>query len=165
MQIWEQSFNVTRTIALNKSRFFAFTAKPSKPAQNHEKDNPVEPCCYSCSRRRRRPYWWISRPQVITFSDDTTLTLLGADYGKRHARARRQAATGASTTRPTRAGARVVQTAVARHGTFNTPTDTLVVWLRAKSDQSSVTPNQYRSFQFYIYDKAGTACAQNSSRL
>ena len=77
-------------------------------------------------------YWWLSRPQVITFSDDSKLTLLGADYGKRHAvpghklppaPARMGAATGAA----------------ARRGgssSFTTPGDTLVVWVRAKYDNT-----------------------------
>jgi hypothetical protein len=30
-------------------------------------------------------YWWLSRPQIIAFSDDSRLTLLGVDYGRRHA--------------------------------------------------------------------------------
>src|ERR1039457_5592344 len=105
-------------------------------------------------------YWWLRRPQVITFSDDTTLTLLGADYGKKHTvpggklppAKPRTAAQGA---------ARVVQTT----RTFNTTADSLVVWLRAKSDQSSDTPNQNRTFYFYIYDKAGTASAQAYSSV
>ena len=100
-------------------------------------------------------YWWVSRPQVITFSDDTTLTLLGADYGRRHTVPGGKLPP--ATARPATQGrAPVVQTA----RTINTPTDTLVVWLRAKFDQSSGTPNQYRTFYFFIYDKAGTACAQ-----
>ena len=100
-------------------------------------------------------YWWISRPQVIKFSDDTTLTLLGADYGKRHTVPGGKLPP--ATARPATQGrGAVVQTA----RTFTTAADTLVVWLRAKSDQSSDTPNQNHSFQFFIYDKAGTACGQ-----
>ena len=30
-------------------------------------------------------YWWMSRPQVITFSDDAKVTLLSVQYGKHHA--------------------------------------------------------------------------------
>ena len=30
-------------------------------------------------------YWWLSRPQVIMFSDDAKVTLLKVEYGKRHA--------------------------------------------------------------------------------
>ncbi len=106
-------------------------------------------------------YWWISRPQVIKFSDDTTLTLLGADYGKRHAvpggKLPKAPATTPSTT--TVQGARLVQT-VRRtgNGSFNTPNDSLVVWVRAKYEY---VQNQYHGFQFYVYDSADTACAQN----
>ena len=101
-------------------------------------------------------YWWISRPQVVKFSDDTTLTLLGADYGKHHT-----VPGGKLPPAPATPAARVG--AIVRrvgNGSLTTATDTLVVWLRAKYDQSSDTPNQYRNFEFYIYDKAGTACAQ-----
>ncbi len=106
-------------------------------------------------------YWWLRRPQVITFSDDCKLTLLGVDYGKRHAppggklppAPARPAARGGAPVR--RVG----------NGSFTTAADTLVVWLRAKSDQSSDTPNQYQNFQFFIYDKAGTACAQTSASV
>jgi hypothetical protein len=104
-------------------------------------------------------YWWISRPQVITFSDDTTLTLLGADYGKKHTVPGGKLPPAKPRT-ATQGGATVRQPANRTTSTFNTVADTLVVWLRAKYDQSSDTPNQNRNFQFYIYDKAGTACAQ-----
>ena len=30
-------------------------------------------------------YWWMSRPQVIIFSDDAKVTLLAVQYGKHHA--------------------------------------------------------------------------------
>ena len=30
-------------------------------------------------------FWWFSRPQIITFSDDAKLTLVKVEYGKRHA--------------------------------------------------------------------------------
>ena len=101
-------------------------------------------------------YWWWSRPQVIKFSDDTTLTLLGADYGKKH-----PVPGGKLPPAKTTSAARG-QPAAARRGPtpVTTATDTLVIWLRANFDKSSDTPNQYRSFQFFIYDKAGTACAQ-----
>jgi hypothetical protein len=104
-------------------------------------------------------YWWLRRPQVITFSDDCKLTLLGVDYGKRHA-----PPGGKLPPAPARPAARG-GTPVRRvgNGSFTTAADTLVVWLRANYDQSSDTPNQYQNFQFYIYDKAGTACAQASA--
>ena len=119
-------------------------------------------------------YWWLSRPQVITFSDDSKLTLLGADYGKRHAvpGGKLPKVTARPTTPSTgaRGTALVVRTG---NGSFQTANDALVVWVRAKYDN---TPNQSNqptywfltsqshNFQFYVYDKAGTACAYGSSR-
>ena len=105
-------------------------------------------------------YWWLSRPQVITFSDDSKLTLLGAEYGKRHAVPGHKlppapARTGAATGGAARRGG---------SSSFNTPGDTLVVWVRAKYDYTPNQPNQFHNFQFYVYDPAGTACAYGSSR-
>jgi hypothetical protein len=94
-------------------------------------------------------FWWLSRPQVITFSDDSKLTLLGADYGKRHAVPGGKLPPAPAT--PAGRGR------VAVRRSFTTTTDALVVWARAKYDYS---PNQYPSFQLAVYDKAGTACAQ-----
>jgi hypothetical protein len=92
--------------------------------------------------------WWLRRPQVITFSDDSKVTLLAVEYGKRHA----PPTVKASTTSTNRAPAR------ARGGSFTTSNDTLVVWVRQEYDSK-----QYHYFQFYAYDKAGTACAGNST--
>jgi hypothetical protein len=113
-------------------------------------------------------FWWLSRPQVITFGDDSKLTLLGADYGKRHAVPGHKlppapARTGAATGGAARRGG---------SSSFTTPSDTLVVWVRAKYDYTpnqpnqpnQFQPNQYHNFQFYVYDPAGTACAYASSR-
>jgi len=93
-------------------------------------------------------YWWMSRPQIITFSDDAKVTLLAVQYGKRHA--------------PPTAKAPAVPTnrPAARGGvSFTTDKDTLVLWLRAQYDQK-----QYHYFQFYVYDKDGTACVQAGPR-
>lgn len=117
-------------------------------------------------------YWWLSRPQVIVFSDDSRLTLLGVDYGKRHAAPRGKLASAPAT--PAAAG-RPAAARRAGSGSFQTPTDTLVVWVRAKYDYTTSQPNQpnqpnrvlinqYRNFQFYVYDKEGTACASGPSR-
>jgi hypothetical protein len=93
-------------------------------------------------------YWWMSRPQVITFSDDAKVTLLKVEYGKRHAA-------------PTaKAAAKPAAGASARRGgasSFTTPTDTLVLWVRQEYDASN---NQYHNFQYYVYDAAETACVQ-----
>ena len=95
-------------------------------------------------------YWWLSRPQVITFSDDAKVTLLKVEYGKRHAPPNVKASA-ASTSRP----------AARPRGSFTTTNDTLVIWVREASDTSG---NQYHSFQYYAYDKAGTACVQTYGR-
>ena len=87
-------------------------------------------------------FLWLRRPQVITFSDDSKVTLLAVQYGKRHAPP--------SATKPA-PGAR----GGARGNSFTTDKDTLVIWVREQYDSK-----QYHYFQFYVYDKAGTACVQ-----
>lgn len=72
--------------------------------------------------------WWSLRPQVMTFDDGSTLTFAGADYGKHHV-------------------------SPASKRAFNSATNTLVVWVRRKHD-----PNQWVNYQYYLYDKDGTAC-------
>ena len=89
-----------------------------------------------------------TRPQVITFSDDATLTLLGVDYGKRHTQPGGKKPV-AATARQTGGG----------NGSFTTPTDALVVWVKMKYETQG-----YHYFQYYLYDKAGMACAQASPR-
>ncbi len=113
-------------------------------------------------------YWWSSRPQVITFSDDSQLTLLGVDYGKRHAvpggklpKATARPATAATRGRVAASGVRT------GNGSFQTPEDTLVLWVRAKYDYAPNQPgqpSQFHNFQFYVYDPADTACGQSASR-
>ena len=76
--------------------------------------------------------WWMLRPQVMTFDDDSKVTFLRADYGKHHA-----------------------YPGVSR--AINTSNDTLVVWVRQQTD-----PNQYANFTYYLYDKDGTACVMGS---
>ncbi len=96
-------------------------------------------------------FWWLWRPQVILFSDDSKVTLLKVEYGKKHA----PPTVKASTTTPAgKAPAR-------RNGSFTTTNDTLVLWVRQQYDASG---NQYHGFQYYAYDKAGTACVQTGSR-
>lgn len=91
-------------------------------------------------------FLWLRRPQVITFSDDSKVTLLAVQYGKRHAPP--------SATKPA-PGAR----GGARGNSFTTDKDTLVIWVREQYDSK-----QYHYFQFYVYDKAGTACVQSGPR-
>ena len=95
-------------------------------------------------------FWWLRRPQVIIFSDDSKVTLLAVEYGKRHA----PPAVKASTTSTNKPPAR-------RAGSsFTTTADTLVVWVRQEYDASG---NQYHGFQYYAYDKVLTACAGNTT--
>lgn len=77
-------------------------------------------------------FWWKLRPQVITFDDGSTLTLVSVDYGKHH------------------------KPAIVRKS-FNTDQDTLVVWVKQKHD-----PQQWANFQYYLYNAAGTACVASS---
>lgn len=90
--------------------------------------------------------WWMLRPQVITFSDDATVTLLKVEYGKHHAPPSVKAS--AATGRAARVG---------RANVINTTNDTLVLWMHLQYDSK-----QYHYFQYYIYDKNGTACVQGS---
>jgi hypothetical protein len=96
-------------------------------------------------------FWWLRRPQVITFSDDSKVTLLAVEYGKRHAPPNVKAPA-ASTTARTAAARRV-------NGSFTTTNDTLVLWVRQEFD---ATQNQFHNFQYFVYDQAGTACVGNS---
>jgi hypothetical protein len=92
-------------------------------------------------------FWWLRRPQVITFSDDSKLTLLAVDYGTRHVPPGVKAPTSTNTTTRVRA----------RNGVFNTAAATLVVWVRQERD-----PQPYANFQYYLYDAAGSACVQSA---
>ena len=105
-------------------------------------------------------YWWMSRPQVITFSDGSKLTLLGVEYGKSHAVPGGKLPPGSP---------RIVWTVgpevnafspLSGNGSFTTFNDMLVVWVRAKyncTPNQPGQPGQYRSFQLSVYDKDGTA--------
>ena len=95
-------------------------------------------------------FWWLRRPQVITFSDDSKVTLLAVEYGKRHAPPVAKAAAKPSAGTPARRGGA---------GSFTTPTDTLVLWVRQQYDSQ-----QWHNFQYYAYDKADTACMQTYGR-
>ena len=66
-------------------------------------------------------FWWLSRPQVITFSDDSKVTLLaGGIWQAPRAAIGNQAGPGA------RGGA--------RGNSFTTDKDTLVIWVREQYD-------------------------------
>ncbi len=92
-------------------------------------------------------FWWFSRPQIITFSDDAKLTLVKVEYGKRHAP-------------PTAAKAAAGARGAARGNSFTTDKDMLVLWVREQYDNK-----QYHYFQFFLYDKGGTGCAQAGARM
>jgi hypothetical protein len=91
-------------------------------------------------------FWWLRRPQVITFDSGDKVTLLAVDYGRKH--------TPPSVKTPVTTAARV---RTGRAAAFNTATDMLVIWVQQQHE-----PNQYANFQYYLYDKAGTACAASS---
>jgi hypothetical protein len=86
--------------------------------------------------------WWLRRPQIITLSDGTKLTLLGVEYGKHHKF-------------PT-----VKVKTTERHGggptSIDTTNDTLVVWILQEHKL-----RQYPNYQVMVYDKAATACVGN----
>ena len=86
-------------------------------------------------------FWWLRRPQILTLSDGTKLTLLGVDYGKHHKFP-------------------AVKTTGARTGggggPINTTNDTLVVWILSEHKA-----NQWPNYQVLAYDKAATACVGN----
>ena len=94
--------------------------------------------------------WWLRRPQVITFNDDSKVTLLSVEYGKRHAPPTVKASTTPTTGAPARRGG---------GSSFTTTTDTLVLWVGQEYDSK-----QYHNFQYYAYDKADTACVQTYGR-
>jgi hypothetical protein len=79
-------------------------------------------------------FWWLRRPQIITFSDDSQVTLLAVQYGKRHPLPTVKASAATLTNRPAARG----------RGMPNTTNDTLVLWMREQSDTSG---NQFHSFQ------------------
>ena len=88
-------------------------------------------------------FWWLRRPQIITLSDGTKLTLLGVDYGKHH-----KFPTVKTTGRRTGGGG----------GTFDTTNDTLMVWILNEHKA-----NQYPNYQVLACDKAETACVTSQS--
>jgi hypothetical protein len=90
-------------------------------------------------------FWWLRKPQIITFDSGDKLTLLAVDYGKRHTPPGTKPTTSTTARARGRAG-----------GAFTTPTDTLVLWVRQEQD-----PQQYPNFQYYLYDTAGTACSES----
>jgi hypothetical protein len=87
--------------------------------------------------------WWLRRPQVVTLSDGTKLTLVGVTYGRHHVAPKIKVAGGRA-----RNGSRIDST-----------NDTVVVWIEAEHK-----PNQYPNYQLMVYDKADTACVSAWTR-
>ena len=86
--------------------------------------------------------WWLLRPQTITLSDGSTLKLITVSYGKQHKIPNIKMLRGP------------------RGGTvFRDTNDTLVLWIEQKQKG-----NDWPNYQFYAYDKAGTACASDWGR-
>ncbi|HEX4341896.1 MAG TPA: hypothetical protein VH255_00805, partial [Verrucomicrobiae bacterium] len=86
---------------------------------------------------------WLRRPQVLTLSDGTKLTLLGVEYGKHHKFPD-------------------VKVNGVRHAggqSFNTPEDTLIVWLLQEHKG-----NNWPNYQALVYDRAETGCTANWAR-
>ena len=83
--------------------------------------------------------WWMLRPQTITLSDGTKLSLVKVTYGTRHV------------SPDTASGGR------ARRAMFEGTNDFLVAWIRQVHK-----PDQWPNYQLYAYDKAGKACVSSS---
>jgi hypothetical protein len=88
-------------------------------------------------------FWWSRRPQIILLDNGTKLTLVGVTYGKHHVPPSAKKV----------AGARRVRSGMA----FNTPENSLVIWIRQEHPA-----NQWPQYQVFLYDKAGSACVGNS---
>src|SRR4051812_47810181 len=91
-------------------------------------------------------FWWLNRPQVIHVDNNTTLTLVGVEYGKHH----KFPAVKTTGRRSNRGGSE----------SFDTTNDTLVVWVLRQQK-----PNQPRyGLQALAYDQAQTAAVMSYSR-
>jgi len=97
-------------------------------------------------------FWWLTRPQVIVFSDDSKLTLLGVDYGKRHVPPTVKVPASTNRASARRSG----------NGSFTTESNALVVWFKIQHP-----PDETRSYHFFIYDPDGKACtsSENTHRV
>ncbi|MEI9959732.1 MAG: hypothetical protein WDM76_00990 [Limisphaerales bacterium] len=87
--------------------------------------------------------WWWLRPPTITLSDGSTLKLIAVTYGKRHKMPDIKVSNNPRRGRPM----------------FDGTNDTLVLWMVQKHKG-----NNWPNYQFYAYDKAGTACASDWGR-
>lgn len=86
----------------------------------------------------------------MVLDNGDTLTLLSVDYGKRHTppAVKMPAAATAGARAPRRGSA-----------AFTSQNNELCVWFRR-----DYTNNRYLNCQFYLYDRAGTACVSDSGR-
>ena len=85
-------------------------------------------------------YFFVDHHQIIKFGDDSKVTLLAVDFGKKHVPPPIKATSGA---RPRRGNQ------------FTTTNDTLVLWVQQQSD-----PKEWHNFEYYVTDKAGNSCVQ-----
>jgi len=86
-------------------------------------------------------YFFFNHHQVIIFSDDSKLTLLAVDYGKKHV---------PPTIKASGTGARP-----RRGNSIITTNDTLVLWVEEQYDSK-----EWHNYQYYVYDKDNKACVQ-----
>jgi hypothetical protein len=89
-------------------------------------------------------FLWLRKPQIITLSDGTKLTLVGVTYGQHHVAPKIKVA-----------GGRV------RGGSaqIDSTNDAVVVWIEVEHK-----PNQYPNYQLMVYDKENTACVSSWTR-
>jgi hypothetical protein len=89
-------------------------------------------------------FFWLGRPQVITLTDGTKLTLLGVTYGRHHVAPKMK----------------IAGRSVRRGGTrLDTTNDTLVIWIEAAHK-----PNRWPNYELLVYDPADTACVSTWAR-
>ena len=89
-------------------------------------------------------FLWLHKPQVITLSNGTKLTLVGVTYGRHHVAPKIKIAGGRA-----RGGG----------GRIDSTNDTVVVWILAEHKS-----NQWPNYQLMVYDKANTACVGTWTR-
>src|SRR6185369_12077300 len=90
--------------------------------------------------------WWFCRPQVVQLDKNTTLTLIGAEYGKHHK----------FPTTKTKTGRRI-----GSGQSVDTTNDTLVVWVLQETKGNT---QRSGNWQAIIQDQGGTACVESWAR-
>ncbi len=91
-------------------------------------------------------YWCLRRPQIITLTDGTKLTLLGATYGAHHVPPKIKIAG---------------QNSRGNGAQLDSAGNTLVIWIEA---QHKPNDYQWQSYQLLVYDTANTACVSSWTR-